>query len=112
MSRPAIFLALVAATAACAKKPEDIAPAYVSPTTYQTHSCSQLAAEARRVDVALAEASAAQQQARQNDTVGVIFLGLPTASLSGSNIAPQIATLKGQKQTIEQTQITKNCIRG
>ncbi|MBM7067731.1 hypothetical protein [Actibacterium sp. 188UL27-1] len=96
----------------CAQKPEAIAPAYVSPTTYQSFGCSALRAEAVRVDNALARASAQQNKARQNDTVGVILLGLPTASLSGSNVADQVASLKGQKQTIRQTQIRKRCIRG
>ncbi|WP_339855942.1 hypothetical protein [Roseovarius nubinhibens] len=104
------LLTVVGVLAGCAKKPEDISPAYISPTSYQSFNCKQLAAEARRVDVALTEASAAQMQARKNDTTGVILLGLPTASLSGSNIAPQIASLKGQKQTIHQTQIAKHCI--
>ena len=94
----------------CAKKPEAIAPAYVSPTTYQSFSCRALASEARRVDQALANASAQQTKARQNDTWGVILIGLPTSSLSGGNVAPQIAELKGQKQTLEQTQIQKGCV--
>jgi len=98
--------------AACAKKPETIAAAYVSPTTYGDYSCSQLAAEARRVDNALATASAAQNKARSNDTVGVIFLGLPVSTLSGGNVADQIAQLKGHKEVLEQTQIRKNCAQG
>ena len=96
--------------AGCAQKPEAIAPAYVSPTTYQDWDCTQLKAEAVRLDAALNQASATQNKARQNDTVGVILLGLPVSSLSGGNVADQIAFLKGNKDTIQQTQIGRRCI--
>ncbi|MBU3261736.1 hypothetical protein KPG71_17045 [Roseovarius sp. PS-C2] len=105
-----LMCSAIAVTAACAKKPETIDAAYVSPTTYQDWNCPQLAAEARRVDNALAKASAAQNKARGNDTAGVILLGLPVSTLSGGNVADQIAQLKGHKQVIEQTQIRKNCM--
>ncbi|MDO8882259.1 hypothetical protein [Pseudotabrizicola sp.] len=72
---------------------------------------SQLQAEAVIVDNALVRASAQQETARSNDTVGVLLLGLPTASLSGSNVAPQIADLKGCKEVIQQAQIQRNCIK-
>jgi hypothetical protein len=98
-----------ASISACAEKPENIAPAYVSPTTYQALSCKQLRNEAIRVDNALAQKSAQQQKARNNDTVGVILIGLPTSSLSGGNVAAEIAALKGQKKTLEQSQNQKNC---
>ena len=103
---------LVLSAAACAQKPEAIAPAYISPTTYQTLNCSALSAEAVRVDNALTQASAQQTKARQNDTLGVILIGMPTSSLSGGNVADQVASLKGQKQTIQQTQIARGCIKG
>ena len=64
-----------------------------------------------RIDEALSRASAQQNDARQSDTVGVILLGLPVSSLSGGNVADQIAYLKGHKDTIQQTQITGNCMR-
>lgn len=97
--------------AGCAKTPESIAPAYVSPMTYSSYTCEQLKSEAIRIDEALSRASAQQNDARQSDTVGVILLGLPVSSLSGGNVADQIAYLKGHKDTIQQTQITSNCMR-
>lgn len=103
-------LSILTTLAACAQKPEDIQSSYVSPSTYNGWSCPQLQAEATRVDNALARASAQQSKARSNDTAGVIFLGLPVSSLSGSNVAPQIADLKGHKEIIERTQIQRNCI--
>lgn len=111
MKTQMIIAAACLFAAGCAQKPEDVQAAYISPTTYQGWSCAQLAAEAARVDNAYTRASAQQTQARTNDTVGVILIGLPTASLSGSNIAPQIADLKGRKEVLHQTQIQKNCIK-
>jgi hypothetical protein len=93
----------------CAKSPESIAPAYVSTVNFQSWSCNQLAEEGRRLNQALAEASTQQRNARTNDTIGVIFLGLPVSSLSGDNIAPQIANLKGQMVAVQQAGSSKNC---
>lgn len=105
------MIAVSVTFAGCAKKPESIAPAYVSPMTYSSYTCEQLKSEAIRIDEALSRASAQQNDARQSDTVGVILLGLPVSSLSGGNVADQIAYLKGHKDTIQQTQITSNCMR-
>jgi len=95
--------------AACAKSPESIAPAYVSQLNYQNLSCQQLAEENARLTQALTVASKQQQNARTNDTVGVILLGLPVSSLSGDNIAPQIADEKGQMEAIHQRQLALGC---
>lgn len=106
-------LILVAAFAgvlgACAKSPESIAPSYVSEMGYRSWSCPQLAEEGSRVSAALARASTQQEQARTNDTIGVILIGVPTASLSGDNIAPEVARLKGEQEAIRRAGITKNC---
>ena len=97
------------ALSACAKSPESIAPAYQSSFIYDQLSCDQLAEEDQRVSSALIAASAQQEKARSNDIVGVIFIGLPVSSLSGDNIAPQIAQLKGQKEALHQQKLTKKC---
>lgn len=109
-SRSLITLSAIMVITACAQKPEDIQSAYVSPTTYNGWSCSQLQAEATRIDNALVRASTQQTKARSNDTAGVILLGLPVSSLSGGNVAPQIADLKGHKEVLERTQIQRNCV--
>ena len=48
---------------------------------------------------------------RATTTLGVIFLGLPVSTLSGGNVAGQIAQLKGHKNTLEQTQIRKAALK-
>lgn len=105
----AFFILAMLPLAACAAAPASIQPAYVSAVPYESWTCTQLAEESIRVNDALATASRAQEQARGNDAVGVILIGIPVSSLSGGNIAPQIAHLKGQKNAIETTMITKNC---
>ncbi|HEY7557150.1 MAG TPA: hypothetical protein VIH18_20300 [Candidatus Binatia bacterium] len=94
---------------ACAKSPESISPSYISDVGYQSWSCEQLGQEQMRLSHALASASTQQRKARTNDTVGVIFLGLPVSSLSGDNIAPEIARLKGENEAIIRAMRIKGC---
>lgn len=95
--------------AGCAAKPESIRAAYVSEMTYQPYTCEQLGQEQMRVVQALSTASDAQRRARSNDTVGVIFLGLPVSSLSGSNAAEEIGRLKGELEALQRVGIQKDC---
>ena len=100
---------IVAGVAACAAPPEAIAPSYVSPIAYNGLSCSDLSAEAARVDAALTQASQRQEQAHGNDVVGVLLIGVPVSTLSGTNVAPQVASLKGQQEAIQQAIVHKRC---
>lgn len=106
---------LLAATAAvivvagCAKRPETIAPAYVSTLPYQNLSCGQLAEEMARVNAAYTTAAQAQNDAATGDAWGVFLLGMPTSTLSGANVAAQVASLKGQQDALHQSAVRKNC---
>jgi hypothetical protein len=93
----------------CAKSAESIAPAYVSHVQYQGYTCQQLADERAHIGQALSTASQQQDNARTNDTVGVLLIGLPVSSLSGDNIAPQIAQLKGEDEAVRRASLAKNC---
>lgn len=95
--------------AACAKSPESISPAYVSLLAYDDLDCGQLVQEEANVSRALLSASEQQRDARTNDTVGVILLGLPVSTLSGGNVADQIASLKGQQVALQQVMVRKRC---
>lgn len=109
---PAVLVVLLALPlAACAKDPESIAPSYVSEVGYRSWSCGQLAEESAHVGDALTRASAQQSNARTNDIVGVVLIGLPVSSLSGDNIAPEVARLKGEQETLRKVMVTKNCAR-
>jgi hypothetical protein len=101
--------ALALGVAGCAKKPESIAASYISDIPYQSYTCQQIGQEMVRVDSALSASSAQQNKARTNDTVGVIFLGLPVSSLSGDNVAAEIARLKGEKDALHRAGLIKNC---
>jgi hypothetical protein len=109
MIRPFLFACSALSLAACAKSPESIAPAYVSEVGYHGYTCQQLGEEGTRLSAALATASAQQEKARTNDTVGVILIGLPVSSLSGDNIAPEIARLKGEQEAVRKATMFKQC---
>lgn len=95
--------------AACAKSPESISASYVSHVGYQSWSCPQLGEEQHRLSAALATASTEQKKTRSQDTAGVILLGLPVSSMSGGNIAPEIARLKGEQEAVRKAMIIKSC---
>jgi len=97
------------AASGCAQTPESIAPQYVSYLQYSGLSCAQLGQELTRLDAALTAASSEQQQARTGDAVGILLLGLPTASMTGQNIAPQIASYKGQENALHEAIVRNNC---
>ena len=99
----------IAALAGCAKTPESIAPASTSTIPYQRYSCGQIGQEERRLSSALTTAYTQQNNARTNDVVGVILIGLPVSTLSGDNIAPQIAKLKGEREALQKVAIRKRC---
>ena len=109
MKKYLIAASLAVLVAGCAKKPETIEAAYVSPTIYDKWPCSQLTEEHMRLNHAYTQAAAQQNQARSNDIAGVILIGLPVSSLSGGNVASQVANLKGQQEAVRTTMIRKNC---
>jgi len=95
--------------AGCAKAPSSIAPSYVSEVPYQSYTCKQLGEERLRLEQAYATTAKAQEDARTGDAWGVILIGMPTSSLSGGNVASEVASLKGQMVAVDKTIITKNC---
>ena len=108
MKKTATIAALIV-VAACAPSPESIQAAYVSDLPYRSYSCDQLGEETIRLNQALATASVAQSNARSNDTVGIILIGMPVGSMSGQSIAPQIALYKGQIEAVRTASLRNNC---
>ena len=96
--------------AGCELKSSEIAPTYVSPITYQSYSCQQLAAEAQRVSAAAGHQDSQASKDAVATTVGVIVFW-PTLFLIGGDKqnAAQLANLKGQMDAIEQASIQKLC---
>jgi hypothetical protein len=100
--------------AACASKSSEITAAYVSPMTYQSYNCQQLAMEAQAVSAKAAELSGAQDQKRTNDAIATgvaVVIFWPAAFLVGGDgqVAAQLAQMKGQMTAIEQASIAKKC---
>ncbi|MGV8855041.1 MAG: hypothetical protein ACOH2L_10355 [Devosia sp.] len=93
----------------CAKAPESIAPSYVSEIPYQSYSCNQLGQEKVRLEQAYSVTAKAQSDARTGDAWGVFLIGMPTSTLSGGNVAAEVASLKGQMVAVDKSMITKNC---
>lgn len=102
----------VALLTACAATPDSIAPAYVSELGYRDLNCDQLILERQRVAAAYTRVEAQQNQARTNDVVGVLLIGLPVSSLSGQNVAAQVADLKGQRDALDRVMIARSCDLG
>jgi hypothetical protein len=94
-------LVIVTLISGCATSPENIPPAYVSHMAYMQYTVEQLGQEEARLQAALSTSSDAQRKARSNDTLGVIFLGLPVSSLSGSNQASNVARIKGELEAVQ-----------
>lgn len=111
MTRAALIVIATALATGCASRPDAIAPSYVSTVPYESWNCQQLVDETVRLQQAYAVAAGQQDQAANNDVMGVLLLGIPVSSLGGQNIAPQVANLKGQQQAVAQVMSRKNCGR-
>ena len=110
MIKQFVALAITAAfVTGCAKAPNSIAPSYVSEVPYQSYTCKQLGEELQRLEAAYTTTAKAQEDARTGDAWGVFLIGLPTSSLSGGNVAAEVASLKGQMVAVQKSIITRNC---
>ena len=103
-------LALLASLGACAASPESIPATTIPPSIYAGYSCDRLLGLRQRIEVALRTAMLQQQSASNNDAWGVFLIGLPTASMAGGDIAPQVASLKGQRATVSDLISTQRCV--
>ena len=109
----AVSLAIVSA-AGCAKRPEDIKAAYISPLTYDQYTCEQLAAEAQRVSSRAADTMGVQKQKATGDAVAMgvgLILFWPALFFikGGAETESEVSRLKGEMDTIEQVSIQKQC---
>ena len=97
------------AVSACATSAGRIQPITVSPVVYQDQSCDQLAVTAAKVDADLQVASIKQNKKRKGDTVSVILIGLPLASMGGNGYEADVARLKGEKIALAEAKRLKSC---
>jgi hypothetical protein len=100
----------VALIVGCAASPEDIKPQHVSDVQYRDWTCEQLSAERQRIVADLSTASARQEETSSGDVFGVFLLGLPLGSITGEDLEPQIAQLKGERDAIDRVAKLNDCV--
>ena len=108
-----IALAATLALAGCATAPEQIAPAYVSPTAFSGQTCAQLNTAAQRLNAKLASATGQQSEQANNDaamTAVALILFWPAAFFIGGNDqAPAIAQMRGEASAIQSAAQARGC---
>jgi hypothetical protein len=115
MRKPlAAAIAVAMALASCAKDANQVGASYISPITYLSYTCPQLAEEAQRVSARAAETAGVQDQKATNDKVAVgvgliIFWPALLFTKGNDENTAELARLKGQMDAIEQVSIQKRC---
>lgn len=104
-----MMFVVTAMLAGCAARPQDIPPTYVSELPYMSATCDQLRDTLLNVNTALGNAASNQVSARANDSLGVVLIGLPVASMAGKDSTAQVAILKGHADAIRRAGSAKNC---
>jgi hypothetical protein len=99
---------------ACANRSADVTASYVSPFTYQNHSCQQLSQEAERISARAVQLSGAQDSKATRDavatTVGVIVFWPVLFAVRGDDATTaELARMKGEMEAIEKASIQKKC---
>lgn len=112
--RLAAALSAAAIMAGCASSSDEIRAAYVSPLSYNNHSCEQLGQEAERVSARAAEVAGIQDEKSSNDAVATgvaLVLFWPAAFFikGDGQTAAELARPKGEFETIEKVSIQRGC---
>lgn len=99
---------------ACAKSPDQISTASVSPTMYSSLNCNQMQHEAHRINTRLTEITGRQQTAANSDAVmmGVgLVLFWPSLFFIGhsEDLAPEISRLRGEAEALQAAARARNC---
>ena len=107
-----VFL-MVAFTAGCATKSDNIKADHISPLAYQIYNCEQIGQEMSRVSQEVSEMAARQDSTSTKDKVaigvGVVFWPALFLVAAGKDNEKEIARLKGEADALEQVAITKKC---
>ncbi len=108
-----VFL-MVAFTAGCATKSDNIKADYVSPLAYQSYNCDQVGQEMLRVGRRVSEIAAQQDSTSTKDKVAmgvglVVFWPSLFFLAAGEDHKKEIARLKGESDALEQIAIMNHC---
>lgn len=93
-------LALLPLIAACAPRPDAIAPVSMG-NAFATYDCRAAAIDLAAERQHLSGLEQAQRNAATGDAVGVFLIGVPTSSLTGGNKAGEIGASKGKIVALE-----------
>ena len=98
-----LMLATAAAAllAACAQRPDAIAPADMPDRMYSDTSCAAARGEVGQVSERPPAHEKQQNSAATGDALGAFLIGVPTEALTGGDKARQIAVEKGKKLDLE-----------
>jgi starvation-inducible outer membrane lipoprotein len=103
--------ALAVVLCACAASPESIKAANYNSSPYAYLTCPQLAQYKAMLNGRLVQASSEQDNARLEDVVGNLTLGIPVGSASHKWTPWRIADLKGRIVAVERVETADSCAR-
>ena len=110
------IVAMVASAqlAACAQQPDKVVGTYVSPATYSSYSCKQIVSERNRVVQKVNELTGVQKKKADNDAammgIGMVLFWPALFGLAaGSDVEPQLASMKGNYDALTAIGTQKNC---
>ncbi len=110
MKRIAAAMLLATTLAGSAKRAEQIDAATISEAPFLAMSCPQLISERQAADAGMQQVALNQNSAAQTDGYGVLWLGLPVASMSGRDAEPTVAYAKGKVLAIDRAMVAKKCV--
>lgn len=107
-------LVALATLSACAPQPEAVTATYVSPSTYSSYNCRAIVAERNRVVQKVDELTGVQKKKASNDAVATgvgMVLFWPALFLlgTGSDVEPQLASMKGNYDALTAAGTQKGC---
>ena len=110
----ASLLAASIAVGGCATAAKDVSTSYVSPLQYQSYDCTQIAAEALRIQSKVTELGGRLDQAASNDKaiagVGIILFWPALFALGGTKgTEAEYGRLKGEYEAVQKSAIDKKC---
>lgn len=108
------WLAVIGLMSGCATPPEKVTATYVSPATYSSYSCKQIVGERNRVVTKVNELNGVQKKKSENDSVAmgvgmILFWPALFALGSGSDVEPQLASMKGTYDALTAAGTEKGC---
>lgn len=115
MNKSYAYAALLTTLTACASKPQDISPQYVSPLQYQHYDCGQIGMEMQRVSARVSELTGTLDKKAGDDAaqmgVGLVLFWPALFFLEGGDgaQAQEYARLKGEFDALEKVAIEKRC---